>query len=553
MVGHGKRVLEVGCATGYMSDHLSRRGNRVTGVDIDEEAAQEARLHCEEVIVADLDSRPLGELLGGKQYDVAVFGDVLEHLRDPWRVLRDTRPFLSPDGFVVISIPNVAHGNVRLSLLRGAFDYAPLGLLDDTHLRFFTLRSVRELCLRAGYHIDAIERVKIPLFFETDVFPQVDERDFGLDVIDDVRRDPEHDTLQFVVCATPVRDYEHLDLTLDALAKVEMKFADASGKISRLDRQLSELSARLVETESARNELSTRLAESEAARDGLAKRLAETEAQAQARELAAAESVAELRQATALRVRELTEIADEKSGEVARLAQQHAATVASARVAEEKAAEALEELRRENASLSTAQRETESARDELAMRLVEVEELARAREAAAVESLLDRQLSELSARLVETESARNELSTRLAESEAARDGLAKRLAETEAQAQARELAAAESVAELRQATALRVRELTEIADEKSGEVARLAQQHAATVASARVAEEKAAEALEELRRENASLSTAQRETESARDELAMRLVEVEELARAREAAAVESLAELRRSIALSPH
>jgi SAM-dependent methyltransferase len=375
LVGDGKRVLEVGCATGYMSEHLSRRGNRVTGVDIDEEAAQEARLHCEEVIVADLDSRPLAEFLEGKQYDVAVFGDVLEHLRDPWRVLRDTRPFLSPNGFVVISVPNVAHGNVRLSLLRGAFDSSPLGILDDTHLHFFTLRTARELCLRAGYRIDAIERVKMPLFFDTDVLPQVDERDFGRAVVDDVRRDPEHDTLQFVVRATPVRDYEHLDLTLDALAKVEIKFADAAGKIARLECQLEDLSARLTGAE--------------AARDGLSTQLAEAEARLQAQELAAAESLAELRRSLGARVIELTTSVYVKSRALAGLTQEHAAAVASARTAEEKAAEALEELRRENASLRAAQRESEAARDELSRQLAEAEELARERDAAAVASLAE--------------------------------------------------------------------------------------------------------------------------------------------------------------------
>ncbi len=292
MVGNGKRVLEVGCATGYMSSHLARLGNRVTGIDVDADAAQEARTHCEEVIVADLDVRPLAELLEGEQYDVATFGDVLEHLRDPWSVLRDTKPFLASDGFVVLSIPNIAHGNVRLALLHGSFEYAPLGLLDDTHLRFFTLHSVRDLCRRAGYRIETIERTRIPLFAETDVVPQVDEREFSRDVIDEIRRDPEHDTLQFVIQALPVRESDRTDSTLGALAESQRKFADTLERVASLQRRLEETVAELRDENLA---LGAALHAAEVARNAEMARLMEAAELARAREAAAAQSVAELR------------------------------------------------------------------------------------------------------------------------------------------------------------------------------------------------------------------------------------------------------------------
>ncbi len=252
MVGTGKHVLEVGCAGGYMSRQLAARGNRVTGIDVDAEALEEARIHCEEAFLADLDTQPLADLLQGEQYDVVVFGDVLEHLRDPLKVLRDARSFLSVGGFVVISIPNIAHGSIRLSLLRGAFDYAPLGLLDETHLRFFTLRSVRELCLRAGYDIEAIERTKVPLFLETEVVPKIAERNYSRDLIDEIRRDPEHDTLQFVIRAVPAWNFERLGLSPEVVADVEMRLAEAAVKIDRLEHQLQEFNGtaeRLTEVE----------------------------------------------------------------------------------------------------------------------------------------------------------------------------------------------------------------------------------------------------------------------------------------------------------------
>ena len=137
-VGENKSVLEFGCATGYFSRMLSEKGCRVVGVEINSDAAKQAQKYCEEVIVADLDFTPLDKILSQRTFDVAIFGDVLEHLRDPWQILESVRNHLNPGGFVVASIPNIAHGAVRLSLLQGSFNYQQYGILDNTHIRFFT-------------------------------------------------------------------------------------------------------------------------------------------------------------------------------------------------------------------------------------------------------------------------------------------------------------------------------------------------------------------------------------------------------------------------------
>ena len=79
------------------------------------------------------------------EFDAIVAADVLEHLKDPLEALNRLRPFLKPDGFFVISVPNVAHGSVRLALLSGDFEYADIGLLDSTHLRFFTRETLEKL------------------------------------------------------------------------------------------------------------------------------------------------------------------------------------------------------------------------------------------------------------------------------------------------------------------------------------------------------------------------------------------------------------------------
>ena len=208
LIGHNKRVMECGCATGYMSRVLADRGCRVTGVEIDPGAAEQARAFCEQVIVGDLDELDLVEALNDLDslgeagsrlpFDVVVFGDVLEHLKDPLRLLRASRELLAPDGYVVASIPNVAHGDVRLALLAGTFRYQPLGLLDDTHIRFFTRQSIDELFDDAGFVLSDVERVEVDLFgTELDVCRE----QFSPEIVERVASDPEARTYQFVVRA----------------------------------------------------------------------------------------------------------------------------------------------------------------------------------------------------------------------------------------------------------------------------------------------------------------------------------------------------------------
>ncbi|MBI4482051.1 MAG: class I SAM-dependent methyltransferase [Acidobacteria bacterium] len=144
-------VLEVGCATGYLSAELQRRGCRVYGVELDEQAAERARPHCVQVLVGDAASVPLP--FSPAMFDCVLCGDVLEHLARPEEVLERVRPLLKGGGRLVVSIPNVANWSVRWHLLRGKFDYASQGILDRNHLRFFTLRTATELLKRCGYRV----------------------------------------------------------------------------------------------------------------------------------------------------------------------------------------------------------------------------------------------------------------------------------------------------------------------------------------------------------------------------------------------------------------
>jgi hypothetical protein len=116
-----------------------------------------------QVEVVDLDTASLADAFPGVRFDTVVFADVLEHVKQPERALTDARSILNDDGRVIVSIPNVAHGNVRLDLLLGRFDYTSLGLLDHTHLRFFTETTLAALLAESGYEVEEIRRVRSPV------------------------------------------------------------------------------------------------------------------------------------------------------------------------------------------------------------------------------------------------------------------------------------------------------------------------------------------------------------------------------------------------------
>jgi O-antigen biosynthesis protein len=205
LIGGGKRVIDFGCATGYLARLLRARGCEVTGIEINERAAKIAESFCEQVIVADLDYVTLTELLPDQKFDVAVFGDVLEHLRNPWEILEEVRQILTSDGYVVASVPNVGHGAVRLALLNGHFQYEPLGLLDNTHLRFFTRETVIDLFEQSGYTIDKIDPTLMPVFSGLWV-PKVDRDVFPSELIEKIEQEEDADTFQFVLRAFPLTE-----------------------------------------------------------------------------------------------------------------------------------------------------------------------------------------------------------------------------------------------------------------------------------------------------------------------------------------------------------
>ena len=150
----GLSVLDVGCGFATTSERLRRQGNHVTGIEANPAALAVAEGRLDEVIAADLrDAAGIAARLGGRRFDAVIFADVLEHLDWPGPVLRDYLRFVAPGGVVMVSLPNVGLWSTRLALLAGSFEYADTGVLDRTHLRFFTHKSARRMLEQAGLHI----------------------------------------------------------------------------------------------------------------------------------------------------------------------------------------------------------------------------------------------------------------------------------------------------------------------------------------------------------------------------------------------------------------
>ena len=196
------------------------------------EAALVAEEWTERVVVGNVDDPGVWEAVDDESFDVVTFGDVLEHLRDPLAVLRAAVRKLKPSGFIVSSLPNVAHGDVRLSLLHGSFQYGETGLLDRTHMRFFTLQTIRELLHDAGLVVVDTRRVVVPLF-HTELGVQREE--YPEAVVAEIQADKEFETYQFVMKSV-------IDNGSAAVESMAERLEEATDRVQEL-----EVSNRLLE------------------------------------------------------------------------------------------------------------------------------------------------------------------------------------------------------------------------------------------------------------------------------------------------------------------
>ncbi|MCK4248200.1 MAG: methyltransferase domain-containing protein [Candidatus Omnitrophica bacterium] len=153
---HARKVLDLGCGSGALGAALKKRQEcEVRGLEMNPAAYAQAGRNLDICLCGNLDKFDPDKFPG--LYDVIIFGDILEHVIDPWNALRRYSEKLKKDGIIVASIPNAAHPAVLYDLSRGLFRYRSAGLLDVTHLRFFTLPTIGQMFIKAGLKIFDIE------------------------------------------------------------------------------------------------------------------------------------------------------------------------------------------------------------------------------------------------------------------------------------------------------------------------------------------------------------------------------------------------------------
>lgn len=213
----GMEILEVGCSSGYVGATLAAKGHRVTGVEPDPAAAEAARSVLQEVHndTADgfLDTHPQ------RRFDAILFGDVLEHIADPAATLRRCVAHLGGEGLVAISLPCVTHGSIRAMLLDGRWDYADYGLLDRTHLRFYSREGMAELLADGGLEIVKLLGTIMPIDVAVSQYGMTVRPESIAAVEALCRDDPGLLVFQFLVLArSPRAPAAHADLLARNLA-----------------------------------------------------------------------------------------------------------------------------------------------------------------------------------------------------------------------------------------------------------------------------------------------------------------------------------------------
>lgn len=268
-------VLELGPGPGAMTRVLLDRGHAVTVIENSPDALEALRSSTAEVVEADLDQAGWAEELRGRRFQAILACDVLEHLRAPERVLSLLREFMGPAGRIIISIPNIAYAGVLAALRLGIFDYSDKGLLDHTHVRFFTRRNLEKLLQGHGW---------APLHWEAHRVP-IEESEFAWcwETLDGSQRQSmvsgwgDFDVYQWMAVASPLEESTTAEVVQiraemallrdrfqelrqrherehDSLLEHQKAFAEAQSIISRRDDEITEIRAEISRQETCISE-----------------------------------------------------------------------------------------------------------------------------------------------------------------------------------------------------------------------------------------------------------------------------------------------------------
>jgi len=150
-----KQIIEIGCSYGALAREFKKTNPtcHYRGIDIEESYVAVARSYCDDCFSLDLETAPMSFWEQQRDRDCWIFGDTLEHMRDPWNVLQHIAQIIPTGGSIVACIPNAQHWSLQARLSIGDFRYAESGLLDKTHLRWFTRQTMLELFSNAGFQV----------------------------------------------------------------------------------------------------------------------------------------------------------------------------------------------------------------------------------------------------------------------------------------------------------------------------------------------------------------------------------------------------------------
>ncbi len=156
LIPSGSKALEIGCGSGRLANLLSiKKKCRVYCVDKEPAMAGIAKNKCVEMLNIDIERTELPYENG--YFDCIVLGNVLEHMKDPSGILTSLKKYLSDDGVLIYSVPNIVNWHSRMTIFSGKFEYADSGIFDKTHLRFYNLNSAKKLAQDAGYRIIGLD------------------------------------------------------------------------------------------------------------------------------------------------------------------------------------------------------------------------------------------------------------------------------------------------------------------------------------------------------------------------------------------------------------
>jgi len=223
MVEEGKRVLEIGAGPGSITRHLSgHRKCKVVALELDETALKKLSAVCDKAYQANLNDPHWPEVISEEAaFDVVVAADVLEHLYDPYTVLKQMRWLLAKNGYVVLSIPHVGHAAIHACLYDEDFEYRDWGLLDRTHIRFFGIKNIERLCEQAGLKIVQAEFVVLP--------PEQTEfaaawNNLPQQTRKAIQANPFHQVYQVVLKAVPAETSDPSVILMDQVGRVKMEY-----------------------------------------------------------------------------------------------------------------------------------------------------------------------------------------------------------------------------------------------------------------------------------------------------------------------------------------